>query len=353
MEKILVINPGSTSTKIAIYFDNSKIFETNIAHDAAELNKFERIVDQCDFRKKHILDILEKENYKISDFTIIVGRGGLLKPLSAGTYRIDENMVSDLKACKYGEHASNLGAIIAYDLSKTYNIPAFIADPVSVDEFTELARLTGLKNIQRVSLDHPLNIRAILRKYCEEEKKNFENLCAVCAHLGGGISVTAFKEGKLVDVSNPNEGGPFSTTRAGSLPSIDIVEMCYSNIYDMTSLKKLLLTQAGLVSYLGTNDLKVAIKMMDEGNSYAKDVVDALCYQVSKEIGAMSLALRKRPEVIILTGGMSNSKYLVSVIKERVSFIAPLKVYPGSDEMEALAYAALNAKSGKEEIKLY
>lgn len=353
MEKILVINPGSTSTKIAIYFDNSKIFETNISHDAAELNKFERIVDQRDFRKKHILDVLGKENYKISHFTVIIGRGGLLKPLSAGTYRIDENMVSDLKACKYGEHASNLGAIIAYDLSKEYNIPAFIADPVSVDEFTELARLTGLKDIQRVSLDHPLNIRAILKKYCEEEKKNFKNLCAICAHLGGGISVTAFKEGKLVDVSNPNEGGPFSTTRSGSLPSIDIVEMCYSNNYDENSMKKLLLTQAGLVSYLGTNDLKVAIKMMDEGDSYAKDVVDALCYQVSKEIGAMSLALRKRPEVIILTGGISNSTYVVNVIKERVSFIAPVKVYPGSDEMEALAYAALNAKSGKEEIKVY
>ena len=353
MEKILVINPGSTSTKIAIYNDKSKVFETNLAHEATELNKFERIVDQCDFRKERILDILEKENYRISDFTAIVARGGLLKPLSAGSYRIDDNMVSDLKACKYGEHASNLGAIIAYDLSKVYNIPAFIADPVSVDEFTELARLTGLKDIQRVSLDHPLNIRAILKKDCEEEKKNLTDLCAVCAHLGAGISVSAFKEGKLIDVSNPNEGGPFSTTRAGSLPSIDIVEMCYSDNYDMNSFKKLLLTQAGLVSYLGTNDLKVAIKMMDEGNSYAKDVIDALCYQVSKEIGAMSLVLKKRPEVIILTGGMSNSTYVVDAIKERVSFIAPVKVYSGSDEMEALAYAALNAKSGKEEIKVY
>lgn len=353
MEKILVINPGSTSTKIAVYEERSKVFETNITHDANELNKFDRLVDQVNFRKRYILETLEERSFKITDFTSIAARGGLLKPLPAGTYQINEEMVLDSKSCKYGEHASNLGAIIAYDLSKEYNIPAFIADPVSVDEFSELARLTGLKDIKRKSLDHPLNVRAVIKKYCVEEKRDFTEICAVCVHMGGGISVTAFKEGKIIDVNNPNEGGPFSTTRAGSLPSIDIVEMCYSQKYDSQSLKNLLLKQSGLVSYLGTNDLRVAIKRMEEGDLYAKDVIDALCYQVGKEIGAMSIALRKRPEVIILTGGMSNSSYVVSAIKERVSFLAPVKVYPGSDEMEALSYAVLRAKNGEDTIKTY
>jgi butyrate kinase len=262
-------------------------------------------------------------------------------------------MVSDLKNCKFGEHASNLGAIIAFDLSKEYNIPAFIADPVSVDEFTELARLTGLKEIKRKSLDHPLNVRAIIKKYCEEYGKNFNEICAVVAHMGGGISVTAFKEGRIIDVNNPNEGGPFSTTRAGTLPSIDIVEMCYSGKYDYKTLSSLLLTKAGLVSYLGTNDLRIALKRIEEEDSYSKEVIEALCYQISKEIGAMAIALRKKPEVIILTGGMSNSQYVTDLIRERVSFLAPVKIYPGSDEMEALAYAALRVKNGEDIAKSY
>ncbi len=260
MERILVINPGSTSTKIAVYEDKKRVFESDIAHQVNELSVFDRIADQENFRKEKILKKLIEASFKISDFTAIAARGGLLKSIPAGTYIINEEMVSDLKNCKFGEHASNLGAIIAFDLSKEYNIPAFIADPVSVDEFTELARLTGLKEIKRKSLDHPLNVRAIIKKYCEEYGKNFNEICAVVAHMGGGISVTAFKEGRIIDVNNPNEGGPFSTTRAGTLPSIDIVEMCYSGKYDYKTLSSLLLTKAGLVSYLGTNDLRIALK---------------------------------------------------------------------------------------------
>ncbi len=353
MERILVINPGSTSTKIAVYEDKKRVFESDIAHQVNELSVFDRIADQENFRKEKILKKLIEASFKISDFTAIAARGGLLKSIPAGTYIINEEMVSDLKNCKFGEHASNLGAIIAFDLSKEYNIPAFIADPVSVDEFTELARLTGLKEIKRKSLDHPLNVRAIIKKYCEEYGKNFNEICAVVAHMGGGISVTAFKEGRIIDVNNPNEGGPFSTTRAGTLPSIDIVEMCYSGKYDYKTLSSLLLTKAGLVSYLGTNDLRIALKRIEEGDSYSKEVIEALCYQISKEIGAMAIALRKKPEVIILTGGMSNSQYVTDLIRERVSFLAPVKIYPGSDEMEALAYAALRVKNGEDIAKSY
>jgi butyrate kinase len=346
MNLILVINPGSTSTKIALYKDEKEIFNYDINHSAEELLNFDRIIDQSEFRLKKIIGILNENKFNLNDITAIAARGGLLRPVKAGTYLINENMVNDLQERRYGEHASNLGAVIAFSLSNTYKIPSYIADPVSVDEFTDLARLTGLKEINRVSLDHPLNVRAILIKYCNEFNKDFNKINAVVVHLGGGISVSAINEGKIVDVNNANEGGPFSTNRSGGLPSIDLVNMSFSGEYTLESLSKLLLSKGGLISYLNTNDLKSVLKKINEGDNNSKEVVDALCYQISKEIGAMSCVLKGKVDVIILTGGMSYSEYFTKKIEDRISFIAPIKIYPGSNEMEALSFAVLRILNG-------
>ena len=353
MKLILVINPGSTSTKISLYNESIEIFENEISHSLEELSNFDRVINQSDFRLKKIIEILTENSFNLSDIYAVAARGGLLRPLSAGTYIINEKMVNDLQECKYGEHASNLGAIIAFNISKIYKIPAYIADPVSVDEFSDLARLTGLKEINRISLDHPLNVRAILMKHCEEESIEFSNINAVVAHLGGGISVSAIKEGRIVDVNNANEGGPFSSNRSGGLPAIDLLNMSFSGDYTFDSLKKLLLSKGGLISYLDTNDLRIALKNIKEGDKYSKEVVDALCYQISKEIGAMASVLKGRVNVIILTGGMSNENYITDNIKERISYIAKVKIYPGSNEMEALAFAVLRVLNGKDKYLEY
>jgi len=353
MKLILVINPGSTSTKISLYNESKEIFVNEISHSLEELKNFERVIDQSDFRLKKIIEILTENKFNLSDICIIAARGGLLRPLSAGTYFINEKMVNDLKEGRYGEHASNLGAIIAFNISKIYNIPSYIADPVSVDEFTEIARLSGLKEIQRISLDHPLNVRAILMKYCEENSLEFNKINSIVAHLGGGISISAIKEGKIVDVNNANEGGPFSSNRSGGLPAIDLLNMSFSGDYTLDSLKKLLLSQGGLISYLNTNDLRVALKNIKDGDKYSKDVVDALCYQISKEIGAMASVLKGKVNVIILTGGMSNESYITDNITERISYIAKVRIYPGSNEMEALAFAVLRVLNGNEKYLEY
>lgn len=353
MDTILAINPGSTSTKISLYEDTNEIFVREVSHSAEMISKFPRVLDQKDFRTLEIEKTLVEACKKLEDITIVTGRGGLLRPVSAGTYRINNTMLEDASTGKYGEHASNLGCMIAYEIGSKINAPSFITDPVSVDEFTDLARVTGLKGVNRIALDHPLNIRAVVRHYCADFNKDFDSTVAVVAHLGGGVSVSAFKNGKIVDSNNANESGPFSATRAGGLPAIDIVNMCFNGEYNQKSLKETLLKKAGLISYLGTNDLRVALKRRQEGDSYTSEVIDALCYQISKEIGGASAILASRPEVIILTGGMSYSSIIVDKISQRVSFIAPVHVYPGSDELKSLSLAAYRAKNGLEPVLTY
>jgi len=353
METILAINPGSTSTKIALYEDQIEVLAREIAHSAESLSIFPRVLDQKEFRSIEIEKAVTEANKHLSDLTVVVGRGGLLRPLKAGTYLINSQMVRDAATGTYGEHASNLGCMIAFEIASKLHIPAYISDPVSVDEFEDFARVTGLKDIHRIALDHPLNVRAVIRNYCEDSNRNFSEIVAVVAHLGGGISVSAFRKGRIIDSNNANESGPFSATRAGSLPAIDVVNMCFSGQYTWTSLKDLLLKKAGLISYLQTNDLRVALKRMENGDSYAKEVIEALCYQVSKEIGGASAILAHRPEVILLTGGMSYSPFVVDQIKRRVSFIAPTIAYPGSDELKALSLAAFRVKNNLETVLTY
>ena len=350
--RILVINPGSTSTKVGLYDDEQLIFSESIHHSPEELTRFASLMDQKDFRKDEVLKILKDHNIKLSSLDAVVGRGGVLKPIEAGTYKVNDVMINDLTHARV-EHASNLGAIIAREIAKPLNIPAFIADPVSVDEFEDIARISGLKEIKRLSLLHTLNIRANAYRYAREHNKKFSELNLVVAHLGGGISVVPIKNGRIVDVNNANEGGPFSPERAGGLPSINIVEMSFSEKYTLKELKKLLTKRGGMVSYLDTNDMKEVVSKVKSGDKYAKLIFDAMCYQISKEIAAMATVLKGNVEAIILTGGVSYNKELTDEIEKRVGWIASVLVYPGEKELEALAFAVLRVFKGEEKSKEY
>ncbi len=345
--RILVINPGSTSTKVALYDDETPVFTESIHHSADELARFKNLAEQENFRKQEVIKILKAHGVDLKTLNAVVGRGGILKPIKAGTYMVNEKLLFDLKHSKV-EHASNLGGIIAYEIAKPLGIPAFIADPVSVDEFEPLARISGLKEIERLSLLHTLNIRANAYRYAKEKGKVFSDLNLIVAHLGGGISIAPIKNGKIVDVNNANEGGPFSPERAGGLPSIDIVKMAYSGKYSEKELKRLLTKRGGMISYLNTNDMKEVIKKMESGDEYAKLIFNAMCYQIAKEIGAMATVLKGNVEAIILTGGVSYNKQVVDEVKKRVEWIAPVIVYPGEKELEALAFAALRVLRGEE-----
>ncbi len=350
--RILVINPGSTSTKVGLYDDENLVFSESIHHSNEELVKFDRLLDQKEFRKEEVLKILKAHGIELSSLDAVVGRGGVLKPIKAGTYPVNDAMINDLVHARV-EHASNLGGILAKEIADSLGVPAFIADPVSVDEFEDIARISGLKEIKRLSLLHTLNIRANAYRYAKEHNKKFEDLDIIVAHLGGGISIAPIKNGKIVDVNNANEGGPFSPERAGGLPSINIVEMSYSGKYSEKELKKLLTKSAGLTSYLGTNDMREVIDKVKKGDKYATQIFEAMCYQISKEIAAMATVLKGNVEAIILTGGIAYNGELVDEVKRRVEWIAPIVVYPGEKELEALAFAALRVLRGEEEPREY
>jgi butyrate kinase len=352
-ENILIINPGSTSTKIAIFNQEEKeIFKEIISHSAEELSQFKSLLEQGPVRKKIILDMLKKKNVDTDSLKAIIGRGGVLKPLKAGTYEVNDKLIFDLKNSAI-EHASNLGGIIASEIAKNIGILAYIADPVSVDEFTDLARISGLKGIERISLLHTLNIRANAFRYAKEQGKKFEELNLIVAHLGGGISIASIEKGKIVDVNNANDGGPFSPERTGSLPNKALIQLCYSGKHSEKELYKLITHKGGLVSYLGINDAREAIKKIKQGDNYAKLIFEAMCYQIAKEIGAMATVLKGKVEAIILTGGISYSEILVNRIKNRAGWIAPIVVYPGEEEMKALAQAVIRVIKGEEKVKTY
>ena len=352
MFKILVINPGSTSTKVSYFEDEKEVKTKKIEHSIEELKKFRRIFDQYEFRKKEVLEFLKENSIDEKELSAVVGRGGLLRPIPAGTYLINEKMIEDLKNASI-EHASNLGAPIAYEIARPLGIPAFIVDPVVVDEFPEIARISGLREIQRKSRFHALNTRYVAKKRAEMLGGKFSDFNFVVAHIGGGISVVAFEKGRAVDVNDPSSSGPFSPERPGGLPSIDIVEMCYSGKYTKEQIKKLLMGEGGIVSYLGTNDLREVEKMIDEGNSYAKLIYEAMAYQISKDIVASAVVLKGKVDEIILTGGASKSERLTNLIKDRVSFVSKIFVFPGELEQEALCFGALSVLRGEEKPKEY
>lgn len=352
--KLLIINPGSTSTKIGVYEDENPIIVETLRHSSEEISKFNCIYEQFEFRKETILGILKEKEFDISSLDAVIGRGGLLKPIEGGTYEVNEVMLQDLKVGILGQHASNLGGIIANEIAKGLNIPAFIVDPVVVDELEEVARISGIPEIQRISIFHALNQKAVAKRYANEIGKKYEEVNAIVAHLGGGISVGAHKNGRVIDVNNALDGeGPFSPERSGGLPVGDLIKLCYSGKYTYEEVKKMINGKGGFVAHYNTNDARVVAQAMREGDKKAELLLKAMAYQVAKEIGKCAAVLCGKVDAIILTGGIAYGKEIVELITERVAFIAPVIVYPGEDELLALAQGGLRVLNGQEQAKTY
>ncbi len=355
MYRILVINPGSTSTKLAVFENEKEVLRDTIRHSAEELAPFEKITDQYEFRKNVIMEFLKKAGYGIRDFDAVVGRGGLVRPIPSGTYEVDDLMLSELREGKFGEHASNLGALIANELAKEAGVGAYIVDPVVVDEMMDIAKYSGHPDFTRKSIFHALNQKAMARKVAKELGKSYDQVNVIVAHMGGGISIGAHKKGKVVDVNNALDGdGPFTPERSGTLPMTQLIDLCYSGKYTLDDVKKLIKGRGGLVAYLGTNDAIEVQRRIEDGDEYAALVYKALAHQVGKWIGKMAAALDFDVDAIVLTGGLAyDSENLVKWIKGMVSFIAPVYVYPGGDEERALAEGALRVLRGEEKTKRY
>lgn len=352
-QMVLVINPGSTSTKIALYEGNKELKELELTHKSDELGQFKSNLEQLDYRLGAVVKAMKEWEIAPTDLAATIGRGGPLKPLEGGVYKVGEALMKDLQSGKLVDHASILGGLIAYKIAKETGIPAYIADPVSVDEFDEISRISGYPDLPRLSLSHALNIKAVVAEAAAEAGKKSEEMNYVVAHLGGGISVAAHRKGRLVDVNNANDGGPFSPERCGTLPLTGFMKLCFSGKFDQRTLKKALIGNGGLVAYLGTPDCRDISKMIEAGDEKAKLVLEAMAYQISKEIGAMATVLKGKIDAIILTGGVANNQLVVSWIKERVSFLAPVIVKPGQNELKALAAHAVNALTNPEIVKNY
>ncbi len=350
--KILAINPGSTSTKIAVFeYKDRKhnlILKKNIDHPSEEIQKYHKIIDQYHFRAELIKSALKENGIDINSLSCVVGRGGLFKPVRSGTYLVNQKMMDDIKSPDTLEHASNLGCLMAYDIAGSIGKKAFIVDPVVVDELEDIARYSGLKNYPRTSIFHALNQKAIALKCAEDHGKDYRELNMIVVHLGGGITIGAHKKGLVVDVNNGLTGeGPFSPERAGGIAVFDIIELCFSEGMTKQKAKKAVVGKGGIVNYLGTNDMREVENRVKNGDRYAEAVFDAMCYQVTKEIGAMTAAVfAGKVDFIVLTGGIAYDRRLVSFIEERTKFIAPLKAYPGEDEMMALYLGGLRVIKG-------
>lgn len=353
--KLLTINPGSTSTKIAVYEDSVQTFVANIRHSVEELSHFSRVTDQFDFRKDLVMETLRANGIAI-DFDAIVGRGGLLKPIEAGVYEVNEVMLEEMEH-PMRQHACNLGCRIAYEIAS--GIPgcrALIADPGVVDEMEDVARITGSPIMPRITTWHALNQRAIGRRYAGERGKGrrYEDMNLIICHLGGGISIGAHRRGRCIDVNNALDGdGPFSPERAGTLPAGSLIDLCYSGRYTIEELKKRISGKAGLAAHLGTTDVAAVVEAIGKGDKKAELVLDGMIYQIAKSIGGAAVALHGEVDAILLTGGIAYSDYVTSNVEKRVDFIAPVFVYPGEDEMLALAMNGIGALTGEIEIKEY
>ena len=353
--KILVINPGSTSTKMAVYEDEKPILLRNITHTPEELAPFDAITEQQDFRRQLVLDELAAADIPL-EFDAVIGRGGLVKPIAGGVYEINQQMLDDtLHGCVMHNHACNLGCLIAYEIAQM--IPgcrSFIADPGVVDELSPLARISGSPLMPRICIWHALNQRAIARRYARGIGKEYEDLNLIICHLGGGISVAAHEHGRAIDANNALDGeGPFSPERAGSLPAADLIRLCFSGKYSEKQLLKRIAGKAGLNAHLGTNNMREIQQRIKDGDEHAKLIVEAMLYHVAKNIAAEAAVLCGKVDAILLTGGMAHSDYIVSELRRRIGFLAPVYTFPGEDEMEALALNALAVLQGRRESKVY
>ncbi|MDR3132515.1 MAG: butyrate kinase [Prevotellaceae bacterium] len=354
--KLLIINPGSTSTKIAVFEDGKNVFQKNLQHESDELRDFKVVTEQLEFRKKAILDVLQEACYELNAFNAVVGRGGLMHPVPSGVFEVNNKMKADLLTCKYGEHASNLGALIADDIAKL--IPgahAFIADPVVVDELQDVARVAGHPLFKRTAAFHALNQKAIAKAHAKSIGKKYEKLNLIVAHLGGGISVGAHQQGKIIDVTNAVDGeGPFSPERSGSLPALQVAQLCFSGKYSFFDIKKMLTGKGGMVAHLGINQFqKIEQELLPSGDKHAALIHEAMAYNIAKSIGEMATVLEGKVDGILITGGIAWNPLMVESITKKVKFIAPVSVYPGEDEMAALADNGLAALRGDVDILKY
>jgi butyrate kinase len=352
--RVLIINPSAASTKIGVFDNEVSLFEKTIQHDADQLNKFTNMADQYLLRKKTILETLDMDGINISKINAVCARGGLLRPIEGGTYKVNEAMLRDLRSGYAGQHASNLGGIIAYEISSGLNIPAYIVDPVVVDELEPIARISGFPLIERKSIFHALNQKAVARRVAKELGKTYEHVNLIITHMGGGTTIGVHKNGRVIDVNNGLHGdGPFSPERPGTVPAGDLIDICYSGEYSRNEIMKMFVEKGGLMGYLGTKDALKVEEMVKNGDEKAKLIYDAMAYQVAKEIGSASAVLAGRVDAIVLTGSLAYGNRLVKSIIEQINWIADVIVYPGEDELLALAEGALRVLRNEEKVKDY
>jgi butyrate kinase len=352
--RILIMNMGSTSTKVAVYEGDQKVWVHSLTHPLNEIVKYSIYRDQYDYRKKAIVDLVEENGEELDKFDAFVSRGGTIKPVSGGTYKINKKMLDDAWSGLYGDHPCNIGGQIAYDLSIEYNVTAFTVDPPACNEMCIEATYSGLPEIERIASFQALNHRAIARKYCSEQLIDYNATNLIVAHMGGGISVAAHEHGKIIDVNNGLAGdGPFAMERSGGLPVGDLIKMCYSGKYQLNEMLRKVNGKGGMVSYLNTTDARKIETRISEGDEYALEVTRAMAYQVSKEIGAQAAAFKGKVDAILLTGGLAHWDRFVNLISERVSFISQIFRYPGENEMESLALGAYRCLIGLEIAREY
>lgn len=353
MTRILAINPGATSTKYAVFQGEQVLLKKTVEHQGSELQKFTRVFDQYQYRLTLITDALREAEIPLTSLQAVVGRGGLLKPLLGGVYTVSPAMLADLEKAERGEHASNLGAVMAYNLAQELDIPAFIVDPVSVDEMEPEARISGVPELPRISMSHALNSKAVAHIVAKDMGKRYDELNFVVVHMGTGISVSPHRKGRMIDVNNAKEEGPFSPDRCGGLPAQNLLKLCFSGKYTEKELMSRIMGSGGMYAYLGTKDIREAELRATNGDLEADLILDAMAYQVVKEIGAMAAVLAGEVDRIILTGGIAYSKRMVNGISQRVKFIAPIVVLPGEEELEALAQGAIRVVTGEEIAQSY
>lgn len=352
--KLLIINPGSTSTKIGVYDGEEEILVETLRHSSEEIGRYDTIYDQLSFRKDVILNVLKDKNIDITSLDAVVGRGGMLKPMEGGTYEVNDSMLNDLKVGVQGQHASNLGGILSNEIAKEVGARAFIVDPVVVDELEDVARLSGVPELPRKSKFHALNQKAVAKRYAKESEKLYDDVSIIVVHMGGGVSVGAHKDGRVIDVNNALDGdGPFSPERAGGVPVGDLIKMCFSGEYTEDEVYKKIVGKGGYVAYLNTNDARDVLKLRSEGDEKASLIFNGFIYQVAKCIGEMAAVLNGKVDAIVLTGGIAYSEVVVECIKERAGWIAPFVVYPGEDELLALAQGAIRVLDGEEVVREY
>ena len=352
--KSLIINPGSTSTKLGVFEDETLLFEETLRHSTEEISSYESIFAQKDFRKNIILSFLKDKGVDVKSFDVIVGRGGMLKPIPGGTYAVTDDLLEDLKVGKQGQHASNLGGILAREIADSIGVPSYIVDPVVVDELMPIARYSGVPELPRKSVFHALNQKAVAKRYAKETGRAYDSLNLIVVHMGGGVSVGAHEKGRVVDIFNALDGdGAFSPERAGGVPSGALIKMCFSGQYTEAEVYKKIVGNGGFNAYLGTNDMRDVAKMIDGGDTNADEIREAFIMQVAKDIGSMACVLNGKVDQIIVTGGIAYNKVVVDKIQARAGFIAPFTVYPGEDELLALAQGALRVMNGEEEVMNY